>query len=148
MFRQILKPARETKKYRLQQCPTEQTCGRMSQTREFSEMSFYDSIIGKLCPLLTLFDKTFLRKLKLLDLRHKSVEQQHTYFCSPRISIVTIPLSLLRSTVDYLKPASHMFLYREIVKVLKCKTELIFEIRAPKYLQILAKSVKGFRSYG
>ena len=55
------------------------------------------------------------------------MEHQDNYFCLPRISIVTIAKSLLRSTRDFLKSSFHMFPYDEIVK-----SDLISEIGIPK----------------
>ena len=50
-----------------------------------------------------------------------------SYFWFPGLSGVTMAMSLSGSTRDFLKLSFHMFLYIEILKFSKVKSELIFE---------------------
>ena len=52
------------------------------------------------------------------------------------LSGVTIATSLSGSTRDFLKLSFHMFPSNKILKVFKAKSELIFEKRTTKNLQI------------
>ena len=52
-------------------------------------------------------------------------------FWFPRLSGVTIATSLSGSTSDFLKLSFHMFPYNKILKV---KSDLIFETSTAKYL--------------
>ena len=49
------------------------------------------------------------------------MEHQKSYFWFPRLSGVTIAMSLSGSTLDFLKLSFHMFPYDEILKVFKSK---------------------------
>ena len=62
------------------------------------------------------------------------MEHQKKLFLVPGLSGVTIATSLSGSTREFLKLSFHMFPYNEILKVLKAKSDLIFETSIPKYL--------------
>ena len=68
------------------------------------------------------------------------------YFWFPGLSGVTIATILTGSARSFVKSLFHMFPYREILKVLKAKSDLTFRTIVSKY-QISAKQVKGFGCY-
>ena len=64
------------------------------------------------------------------------MEHKKGYIWFPKLSNVTIAMSLSESTRDFLKFSFHMFPYNEILKFSKVKSDLVSETSTPKYLQM------------